>query len=363
MRLSANAVCAALFLSAAVCYMHEESSYDLRETFGEAFGTSDASEVTDLPGELEPKLRSDSKDVVLQGLARIHLDEKPLLLTYVVDAPSPPPGTHPRKRRQFRSGTIVASRNELLHESLAQGELINLELDLHLDPPPPPPQPRPLLTCVVKTPSSPRQIHQRKQQQYRSRTIMAYCSEQLQEYMVREDWDHMELLSWSTRTAPVHLVASPQLGTEAVPLIAAPQLGTQIVPLVTIPQVVITPQLEPDWEISRLETEQLGTQHVSVVITPQLGNELSVLFTPPFIPACFGFGVLSLLGLSKLGMPKHIVHRHNYFGYALIEALAVAAVSAAHAMAADSTEVNNRIMSPRRNHPIQLDGKYGNCVS
>ena len=135
MLLSANAVCAALLLTAAVCCMHEESSCDLQETFGEAFGTSDASEVTDLLGELEPKLRYDSKDVVLQGLTHIHLDVKPLLLTYVVNAPSPPLGTGPRKRRQLRSGTIMASRNERLHESLAQGEPINLELDLHVDPP------------------------------------------------------------------------------------------------------------------------------------------------------------------------------------------------------------------------------------
>ena len=189
---------------------------------------------------------------------------------------------------------------------------------------------------------------------------MAYRSEQLQESMAQEDSGDMELLSWES---PVPFVAAPQLGTEAVPLVATPQLGTEIVPLVTIPQVVITPQLEPDWEMSRLETEQLGTQHVSVVITPQLGTELSGLFTPPFIPVCFGCGLISLFGLSKLGMHKHIVHRHNYFGYALMEALAVAAVSAAHALAADSTEVNNRIISPRRNHPIQFDGNYGNCVS
>ena len=162
---------------------------------------------------------------------------------------------------------------------------------------------------------------------------MAYRSEQLQESMAQEDSGDMELLSWES---PVPFVAAPQLGTEAVPLVATPQLGTEIVPLVTIPQVVIT---------------------------PQLGTELSGLFTPPFIPVCFGCGLISLFGLSKLGMHKHIVHRHNYFGYALMEALAVAAVSAAHALAADSTEVNNRIISPRRNHPIQFDGNYGNCVS
>ena len=233
-----SAVWAALLLIAAVCCMHNDSSFDIQETFGDAFGTPDASEVADLPPKLTPKLRSDSKEVGLQDLAHVHLDGKPLLLTRdVVNGPPSSRRTHPRKRQQFRCRTIMVSRNERLHESIVQEE--------------------------------------------------------------------SELLSWSTGTEPVNLVA----------------------------------------------------------------KIVSVVATLLSVPVRFGYGVIFLASLSKHGMPKRIVNWDNV-GYALIKALATAAASAVHVMAADSTEVNNRIISPLSAqsphtvewHDLGIQFSYG-CLS